>query len=154
MYLCLFVLNTPFILDGLFIYCTATDFELIPSFIVSAPLGHTLPLSCVFTLSNDVILDTLTFEWSRRTSLGTASFAVASNNTTNHTYQSSSGVTYYVMTLFLCDVDYEDAGLYECSAMGAVSLMPQELFFSITPPFSNVSVHGKCVNKKKRDLAL
>ena len=104
-------------------------------------MGHTLPLSCAFTITSGVNLNTLAFQWNRRTSTGIVPISDATNNTSNTTYQSSRGVIYYVTTLYLCDLEFEDAGSYECSAMA--DLENEGLGVATLGPPISISIHRK-----------
>ena len=119
---------------------TVINLQLAPTSTVRAPVEGTLPLSCAFTISQVVIESTLIFEWNKLTSNGRVSVTDASNTTL---YRSQSGVTYYVTTLFLCDLEFSDAGAYECSAQAILEL--ESVRESTASPTFNVSVHGMII---------
>lgn len=102
-------------------------------------MQSTLPLSCAFTINSDIVIEsTLLFEWNRLTSSGKVPITDASNTT--DVYRSSRGINYYVSTLLLCDLEFSDAGAYECTAQAILKL--ESVRESIASPIFNVSVHG------------
>ena len=113
--------------------------QLAPTRTVRAAVEKTLPLSCAFTISDVVKESTLAFEWNKRTSAGRVPVTDTSN-TTGTVYVSSSGMTYYVTTLFLCDLEFSDAGAYDCTASAILELESQQE--TTTSPVFNVSVHS------------
>lgn len=67
--------------------------------------------------------------------------ATAASNTT--VYRSQRGVTYYVTTLLLCDLEFSDAGAYECTAEAILEL--ESVRESTASPIFNISVHGMTI---------
>ncbi len=116
--------------------------QLAPANTVRAPVESTLPLSCAFTINSDIVIEsTLMLEWNKLTSNGRVPIITDASNTT--VYRSSRGIDYYVSTLFLCGVEFSDAGAYECTAQATLEL--ESVRESIASPIFNVSVHGMTI---------
>ena len=103
-------------------------------------MEDTLPLSCAFTISDAVFESTLMLEWNRLTSNGKVPITDASNTTV---YRSSRGINYYVSTLLLSDLEFSDAGAYECTAQAVLEL--ESVRELTTSPIFNISVHGMTI---------
>ena len=122
------------------IYTAVIKLQLAPVNTVRAPVESTLPLSCAFTIVSDIVIDsTLMFEWNKLTSSGKIPVTDASNTTVT-VYRSSRGIEYYISTLLLCDLEFSDAGAYECTAQAILMLESERE--SIASPTFNISVHG------------
>ena len=130
------------ILHNLHSLSAVISLQLAPVSTVRAPVGAgTLPLSCAFTISDIVIESTLMLEWNKlATNDERVPITADASNTTMQVYRSSRGIDYYVSTLFLCDLEFSDAGAYECTAQATLKL--ESVRESAASPIFNVSVHG------------
>ena len=129
----------------LIIISTVIGLQVAPVSTVRAPVDSTLPLSCAFTINSDIVIEsTLMLEWNKLAPNNERVPIIAdASNTTMQVYRSSRGVDYYVSTLFLCDLEFSDAGAYECTAQAILKL--ESIRESAASPIFNVSVHGMTI---------
>ena len=127
----------------LIIISTVIGLQVAPVSTVRAPVDSTLPLSCAFTINSDIVIEsTLMLEWNKLAPNNERVPIIAdASNTTMQVYRSSRGIDYYVSTLFLCDLEFSDAGAYECTAQATLKL--ESIRESAASPIFNISVHGK-----------